>query len=253
MLKRLLVAAAFGTVTVAAGAQDQGGQPDWIEQARILAQMEGTSVGEQVRRYRLQQQADRLDDRFNSDPDYAGMQIDRKGPNFKIAFAFKGVGKQRSVDDPELAGVSTFVPAAYSKAEIQQERQRLFSVLRENKLSAAFAVRFQELQLFPDDPARVKALIESGTIVLAPFVKLREGPAKRVDEANIDGAGLMTGYGPRQDSCRTIGVSVGSLLQQLQLQRWTVLRLLATVTQTPATYGRIEEWRSAPARGINIA
>lgn len=179
-----------------ASAQENGGQPDWIEQARILAQMEGTSVGEQVRRHRLQQKADKLHERFSSDPDYAGVQIDRKGSTFRISFAFKGTGKQRSVDDTELAGVSTFVPAAHSLSEIQQERQRLGRLLRENNLSAAFAVRFQELQLFPDDPTRVKALIDNGTIVLAPFVKLREGPAKRVDEANIDGAGLMTGYGP---------------------------------------------------------
>jgi hypothetical protein len=44
-----------------ASAQENGGQPDWLEQARILAQMEGTSVGEQVRRYRLHQKAIMLD------------------------------------------------------------------------------------------------------------------------------------------------------------------------------------------------
>lgn len=180
----------------AASAQNDSGQPDWLEQARILAKMEGTSIGEQVRRYRLQEKANKLDERFSSDPDYAGAQIDRKGPTFKISFAFKGAGKQRSVDDTELASVSAFVPAAYSLGEIQQERQRLTQLLRDNNLSASFAVRFQELQLFPDDPGRVKALVDNGTIVLAPFVKLREGPARREDEANIDGAGLMTGYGP---------------------------------------------------------
>lgn len=177
-------------------AQDPGGQPDWIEQAKILAQMEGTSVGEQVRRYRLQEKANKLDERFSSDPDYGGAQVERKGPNFKVSFAFKGSGKQRNIDDPELAGASTVVSAAHSIGEIQQERQRLTKLLRDNGQSAAFAVRFQELQLFPEDPARVKALIDNGTIVPASFVKVREGPAKREDEANIEGAGLMTGYGP---------------------------------------------------------
>lgn len=54
MRRALLLAAAIGILSTAANGQSEGGQPDWIEQAKIVAQMQGITVGEAVRRKRLQ-------------------------------------------------------------------------------------------------------------------------------------------------------------------------------------------------------
>lgn len=66
------VAAILLAGVTAANAQDVGGQPEWIEQAKIVAQNNGISVGEAVRRARLQEKLNRAIKRFENDPDYAG-------------------------------------------------------------------------------------------------------------------------------------------------------------------------------------
>lgn len=197
MLERLFVAAALGAVTAAAVAQTSGNQPDWLDQAKIVAQMQGVSVGEAVRRAKLQDKVEKLDQRFSSDPEYAGAWIDQKGQTFRATFAFKGGKGNRSIDDAELSEVSDFASTRYSRKELLQERQRLNDVFAANGVSASFLVntRDQKVSIYPEDAVKLKVLLESGSVTIAPFVEVNSNRLIRNNHATVEGAGLMTGSG----------------------------------------------------------
>lgn len=179
------------TAGPATAQQNEVGQPEWVEQARIVAQMYGISVGEAVRRKTLEDKVAALDARYGTDPDYGGAWIDQKGPQFRATFAFKRGGDKRQVDDVELAPVSNVVDVSYSVREIQQERLRLAALIKDASFS--FSPKNRRLDLYPGNPEALKTMIGAGTITLAPFVTVHNGPIKREPEANVEGAGLMTG------------------------------------------------------------
>ncbi len=77
MLQSILAITISTFAATAASAQEQAAQPDWIEQARIVAQAEGISVGKAVKRARLQEKLNQAIKRFEGDPDYAGAWIEQ--------------------------------------------------------------------------------------------------------------------------------------------------------------------------------
>jgi streptogrisin C len=187
------------TVLVAVGgpsvASAQQGQPDWIEQAKVVAQMEGVTVGEAVRRTNLQNKALREVERFSSDPDYAGSWIERDARNFKIHFAFKGSkAGAKTVTDPDLKQDSEVREARYSIRELEAERQRLASVLQSASLKAAFSIRAKENELLvhAGDAAAVgNAFTNAGGA--APFVRIVNRVLYATPEAAVYGAGPVSG------------------------------------------------------------
>lgn len=159
------------------GQETPAGPPDWLSQAKIAAQLEGVSVGEAVRRARLQNLAMKQIERFASDPDFAGSWIERSATAFRMVFAFKG-NAQKQIADPELAGASQTTSAPYSTRELNAERQRLGQSLAAAGLAASYVVRAREndLVVYPSDAAKLRSLISSGSLTVAPFVKIEDGP-----------------------------------------------------------------------------
>ena len=173
MRPALFLIAASSIALIASPAAAQQGQPEWIEQARIVAKMYGITVGEAIRRKVLEDKVSELDARFRADPDYGGAWINQKGPQFRVTFAFKRGGNKRQVDDADLSPVSDVIDVSYSIREIQQERVRLAKLLKD--ASFAFSPKDQRLDLYPSDLAALQKLLSGGTITLAPFVTVHDG------------------------------------------------------------------------------
>ncbi|HEX6375442.1 MAG TPA: hypothetical protein VFZ91_06950 [Allosphingosinicella sp.] len=148
------------------------------------------SVGEAVRRARLQRLANEQAERFASDEAFAGSWISQDRNGFKVNFAFKG-GGARAIGEADLAGVSTFSSTHYSLKEIDAERQRLTEALRAAGVDASFELRVRESQLllYPGDSAKVKQLVSSGALSPRDFVVIVDKPLIRRPEAAISGGG----------------------------------------------------------------
>lgn len=80
-----------------------GGQPYWIEQAKALAQLQGITVGEAVKRHRLQIVAERQNQRFANDPNYVGARFNQPGSPLAVEYFFSKGSGNKSISDPELA------------------------------------------------------------------------------------------------------------------------------------------------------
>lgn len=193
-------------------AQDTGGQPDWLPQARIIANDEGITLGEAVRRVRLQQKVQRANERFFSDPDYAGAVIQQDGRNFRAKFNFKG-GKRPSLDDQELRDNSDFSSATRSLADLRQTRAGLGRQLRALGLTGAFTedVETQTMSFYPADPAAAQQAIEAGKIVFPEFVKVEKRQLTIRLEYDVYGSGDISYSGSTNNCTGGFNVTKGSV------------------------------------------
>ena len=166
------------SVDASAQRQPMPSHPDWRSQAEIVARMEGTSVDEQVRRGHLQNYVNEQLGRFVKDPDFAGAWMTRDSKRFIVNFAFKGGRGTRTIANPDLARVSTFVTVPHSQMEIDAERLRLGSVLAAHGISAGFGsdVENNRLKLYPSDRSKLLDLVSSGAVSIADFVVVKDGP-----------------------------------------------------------------------------
>ena len=166
------------SVEASAQQQPMPSHPDWRSQAEIVARMEGTSVDEAVRRGHLQNFLNEQHGRFAQDADYAGAWITRDSKRFIVNFAFKGGRGTRTIANPDLARVSTFVTVRHSQLEIDAERLRLGPVLARHGISAAFGsnVEANRLSLYPSDAKKLRKLVSSGVISIPDFVTVMDGP-----------------------------------------------------------------------------
>ena len=175
-----VAAAAALCVAGAASAQRQPmpTHPDWRSQAVNVAKMEGTTVDEQVRRGHLQNFVNEQLGRFAQDAHFAGAWITRDSKRFIVNFAFKGGRGTRTIANPDLARVSTFVTVPHSQMEIDAERLRLGSVLAAHGISAGFGsdVENNRLKLYPSDRSKLLDLVSSGAVSIADFVVVKDGP-----------------------------------------------------------------------------
>lgn len=175
------------------------GQPDWLSQAKIVAQLEGVTVGEAVRRANLIKRAQKQAERWVNDPDFAGGWIDRRNGGFKIVHAFRG-SSQRNIEDSELAANSTFAKVRYSLGELKSEINRVGKILNAAGIDSVFSVDLEHnrVTLQVEDPSKVQALRDTGQLSLADFVFVVKGETKRRPEVAVDGAGET--YGEFRDS-----------------------------------------------------
>lgn len=166
------------SVDASAQQQPMPSHPDWRSQAEIVAKMEGTSVDEAVRRGHLQNFAGKQAERFAQDADYAGSWMTRDSKRLIVNFAFKGGPGARSIANPDLAQVSTFVTVAYSQREIDAERLRLGPVLAAHGISAGFGsdVENNRLSLYPSDREKLRKVISDGDVTIPDFVTVMDGP-----------------------------------------------------------------------------
>jgi hypothetical protein len=193
-IKNLVFGTVCACVSWQVAAQVQGNTPDWLSQAKIVANMQNITVGEAVRRARLQALVDRQTARFEQDDDFGGSWIVQNKTGFTAHFAFKG-GARRPIGDPELAQASSFENTHYSLKELHAERQRLGSLLKAAGIDAGFAVRIptSQLELYPSDPAKVRQMISAGSLTVRDFVVVVDKPLRRHNESVVSGGGPTTG------------------------------------------------------------
>jgi hypothetical protein len=219
-------------------------QPDWLSQAKIVAQMEGTSVGEAVRRARLQQVAAEQAARFGADPEFAGSWIDRSGGGFKVVFAFRGE-KRKDIADAELAGASAFQSARYTIGEFKSEIARLGKALKDQNIDAVFNVDAarNKVTLLSAQAAKIRQLMTNGQLNVPDFMDVQEaaGPLRRAD-ALVEGGGPT--YGEFVDP------STGQNTANLCTAAFTVYsgssRGISTAGHCNETSGRTQTHRSLP-------
>lgn len=187
-----LLTASTATSGTAIAQPANSSQPEWIEQAKIVARMQGITVGEAVRRARLQERVNRAIERFQNDPDYAGAWIEQDAKVFKVNFAFRG-NKRPSLEDAELQQVSHVVGANRSMADLAQARAALAKMLREHGLKASVSVvqQSQRMSLYPEQPDKLRELIAAGTVTIPDFVDVKDGPLAFTPDFDVYGAGSM--------------------------------------------------------------
>lgn len=173
--------------------------------------MQGISGGEAVRRARLQDKVNRAHERFQRDADYAGAWIDQDARGFKANFAFRG-GRKPSLGDTELQDVSSFTSTSRSLSDLAQARAGLAKTLRENGIKGAVSVvqRTQRMELWPEQPERLRALIAEGKVSIPDFVDVKDGPLIFTPEYDVYGAGSMNVQGPTSVINCTGGFIVGN-------------------------------------------
>lgn len=184
-------------------AQGTNSPPDWLDQAKIVAQLQGIPVGEAVRRAKLQEKVAALDAQYASDPTYGGSYIEQDSKGFRATFRFMG-GKRETIADPEVDGVTTFEPAQHSMADVHRERTRLMNAFRQHgiDLAASITPKDKNLLLWPSDAAKAQQLVSNGTIALPEFAVLQSSSLGRIEEANVEGGGIM--YGEEVKSTGTV-------------------------------------------------
>lgn len=196
MLSRALLCTAVALSSAASSQTQQAGEatPDWLSQAKIAADMEGITIGEAVRRARLQMLANQQAERFSQDDTFAGSWIEQDRNGFKVTYALRG-GGNRAIAEPDLAAVAGFQNVRYSLREIADERRRLTHLLEAQGISVGFEgnVRQNRLFLYPSDAAKVRALVSSGALSLRDFVVVQDKPLRRRREAAVEGAGKTYG------------------------------------------------------------
>ncbi len=195
-MRRVFALAALLTASTATSGtavpQSDGTPPDWIEQAKIVARMQGITVGEAVRRARLQEKINRAIEKFQNDPDYAGAWLEQDASGFKANFAFRG-NRRPSLGDTELQQVSTVAGANRSMGDLAQARASLAKMLRDQGLKASVSVvqRTQRMELYPEQPDKLRALIAAGSVKIPDFVDVKDGPLAFTPEYDVYGAGSM--------------------------------------------------------------
>lgn len=198
MKKALTLAAALalGATGSSLNAQEGGGQPDWLSQAKIVAEIEGVSVGEAVRRARLQVKADRQAEEFSSDPSYAGSWVVRSGQKYRLVYAFKGAGAaNRKASDDEVTQNTDFVDVSFSLQEIRAWRKQLLAALSKAplKVSIDTDVKRNRLVLNTTDASALQTLLQSSSIGQPAFVEIGTEFLYVVPQAVVFGAGDITG------------------------------------------------------------
>ena len=89
MIKPTIILALLATAAQASAQSSDGtGQPDWVEQAKLVAQMEGVSVGEAIRRGKLERKLAEQQARLETEANYAGSEIVRTQKSYKIVHYF---------------------------------------------------------------------------------------------------------------------------------------------------------------------
>lgn len=185
---------------------DDAGPPDWLEQAKIVAQMDGVSVGEAVRRAKLQQRMAEAEARLSENPNYAGSYIDRRGNGFKIVHRFKGAGAKPSTGDAELDTNSQFEASEVSMKELRDFQRVLSTALNTAKIVATitYDVPNGKLIVQTNDRAKIDALRTGGLLTIPAFVSFLSGSSFFGTEGTESGGGYLNGPG---GSC-TAGFSV---------------------------------------------
>ena len=190
-MKMLVLIPLFLSLPAAVMAQgkDTGGQPDWVEQAKIVAQMEGISVGEAIRRGKLERRLADQVSRLEADPNYAGSEIVRDKNQYRIVHYFNN--DANTLNDSEIDAVSDFRKVRFSMRQMKDFQKAASKILFSIDASAysTLVPSANRVRIFTIKPDEIKAALGS----LPEFVEFESGGWFTKNEAAMKGGGAISG------------------------------------------------------------
>lgn len=198
----------------------QDGQPDWVADAKALAQSDGISVGEAIKRIRLVEKAGALQERLErEDPDgFAGLTIDSSNKQFRVKVRrAKGLKPFASPADTDLAGSVDNLESARSLKELRQTQQQVMVAMKQAGVENYSSIDIQAngVTLFVKDEAAARAAISSGKVAAIDFLKIVQVESFPVPIVEMTGGlaaqsslgGCTTGF-PVQNYSGVKGISL---------------------------------------------
>ena len=180
--------------TSAFAQQGNGGQPDWIEQAKIVAEMDGVSVGEAVRRATLEQRLARQAERLEKMPGYAGTFIERGRNRYVIVHYFSDDTNADILNDSELKSNSRIEKTKFSHGDFKKYFSSIQEVLKhvDDRAYMAFSPQANRMILKTSDPAKLRSALEA-TGAIPEFVTIEKGGWFMDLNAAMSGGGAISG------------------------------------------------------------
>lgn len=193
-MRKLFLAAFALSMPAVVGAQNAPAekQPDWIEQAKIVAEMDGVSVGEAVRRGNLERRLAHLAEKLSKDPYYGGSEILRSKNRYEIVHYF--TNDTSSSGDSEIDRASSFRTVNFSMKEMQDFQRLLSPRLSSVDAKAYISIRPSEnrVRIYTTNPEGVRSIIlELGPI--PEFVDIVSGGWFSSNDAAMMGGGAISG------------------------------------------------------------
>ena len=189
MIKSTIILALLATAAQAsAQSSDGSGQPDWVEQAKLVAQMEGVSIGEAIRRGKLERKLAEQQARLETETSYAGSEIVRTQKSYKIVHYF--TTDTATSGDVELDKESEFRKSRFSMKEMKefQRKASKLIVLADPNAYTTISASDNRVYLFTSDTAAVTASLASLGEVPA-FVEIKAGGWFSDAQASMMGGG----------------------------------------------------------------
>ena len=184
-MKKLMLVALCSILPTAGMAQanDAGGQPDWVEQAKIVAQMDGISVGEAIRRGKLEKRLADQVTRLEADANYAGSEIVREKNRYRIVHYFNN--DANTLSDSDLDAVSDFRKVRFSMREMKDFQRTATKVLLSIDPTAysTLVPSANRVRVFTTKPDELKAALGS----IPEFVEFQSGGWFTKNEAAMKG------------------------------------------------------------------
>lgn len=203
-MNKFVFAVAALLAGTAASAQP-GGQPDFIGVAKVIAEQDGISVGEAVRRIKMQERIFRLQERlFKQDPDtFGGIEIAADKQQHRVKIKYKKAASRDAstlVDDAEIRSASDLVEANFSIRELMAAQTALLD--KADGFNAALAVGLNfatnGLNVKTKEPAALQAHLAKAAFQTAVPLNYIAGDPTIIDESRITGGrdveGCQTGF-----------------------------------------------------------
>lgn len=142
--------------------EDKGGQPDWIEQAKISAEMGGISVREAVIRAVVQNRALHFMEKAEKNPAFAGAYIDRSGGIFTLVVQRKrGNLLNIATDDAELDKSIIYEEVEFSLGELKSQQMKMAKELHNGGVPASISldIKSNKLIVQADNVSQAEGLL----------------------------------------------------------------------------------------------
>lgn len=190
-MKYITLTALFAAISAPAFAQGaNSGQPDWVSQAKIVAEAEGISVGEAIRRGNLERRLSAAIDRMEKNDAYAGSFIERDSNSFRIVHLYTGTGTGGKTGSDDLESASEYRTALHGLGEIKAYQRSIVPTLTTVDANAysSIKVRDNSLVIRTSNETAVRAAL--GTV--PEFVRFETGGWYVKPDAAMSGGGAIS-------------------------------------------------------------
>jgi hypothetical protein len=149
-----------------------------------------------------------------NDDEYAGSWIVRDKSSFKVMHGFKNnAARKLATGDADFDGASESRATRYSLKELRATQDTLADALKAAGISATISldVPGNALVVQSAETAKIKALAQSGTLTLPPYVTFSDKVRYFSNEAAIQGGGAMNGSGGSCTGGFNVKTTVGGI------------------------------------------